>query len=751
MFKKVTTLFFCLFFLAGCNSPLLQTPVTTPTSEKPAVDQVNQKDKTKPETFKDLEDLKTFLANNKAQTATPMMAQDASIAFSVPADGRMMKSNAAPSPESAGGAPSYSQTNNQVAGVDEADIVKTDGKYIFFARGQEVEVIKSFPAKELKLITKIEQPGVIDGLFIYNDKLVVYGSNSTWQPPVDQASSTPNAVSGSTGTDMPAGKIAGIMPPIFNNTQYSFLRVYNLEDITKPKQIAEYSLEGGTFGARLIGQYVYLITTKYQYDELGNDPLPRVYQNGTQVGTTKFPNVYHFDMPYQSYTFTSVNAFDLDSIDLTPTREIYLLGGYENLYVSEKNLYITYTKYLDEQEMIAKKIKTLVWPQLTPTDQANIKKIEELPTDILSDYEKFSKINTIVTRYTNKLPASEQSKLEVDVKLAIVSDHPQLADELVTTEIHRIALNGIEVKHEAQGEVPGQLLNQFSLDERDGNLRLATTRPESWSRLLSTEQNKSSNNLYVLDKSLKNIGSLEGLAPTEKIYAARFINDRAYLVTFVQTDPLFVIDLKDPTTPKLLGELKIPGYSNYIHPIGDNILLGIGKDTETNQYGNVIPTSIKLAIFDVNNPSEPKELSNLSLGGRGSDSAALYDHLAFLFDQKKELLAIPVSLYKKTTKDYSYGDLEFNGTLVLNTKDGQLTEKGRVSHNNSNLETPNNFDYTKSVRRNIIINDDLFSISDTRLKVNSLEDMSEVNRLDFKPIQVNYPTLYRGVAPAAIQ
>ncbi len=202
------------------------------------------------------------------------------------------------------------------------------------------------------------------------------------------------------------------------------------------------------------------------------------------------------------------------------------------------------------------------------------------------------------------------------------------------TLIHKFSLgaNGT-ASYEASGEVPGQLLNQFSMSEYEGDLRVATT-STNW-----TGAEVSTSAVRVLRPSgneLTQIGIVDGLGETEQIYAVRFLGTQGYVVTFRQTDPLYVIDLSDPTAPTMTGELKIPGYSAYLHPVGDGLLLGVGQDAT--EEGRVQGT--QLSLFDVRDPANPVRLSTLPIGGY---SEAEWDHHAFLFWPEDGTIVLPVS------------------------------------------------------------------------------------------------------------
>ena len=182
------------------------------------------------------------------------------------------------------------------------------------------------------------------------------------------------------------------------------------------------------------------------------------------------------------------------------------------------------------------------------------------------------------------------------------------------------------VRYQGSTKIDGTLLNQFSMDAYNGYYRIATTAEDG-------------SCLTVLNESLETVGELRGIAPGEDIYAARFMGDTAYLVTFYQTDPLFVLDLSDPASPRVTGELKIPGFSNYLHPYAENLLIGIGTAGDENGATG----QLKISLFDVGNMQEPKEISAVVFGDRAfSDSAAQYDHHAYL-SLSDGTFAIPVT------------------------------------------------------------------------------------------------------------
>ena len=339
-----------------------------------------------------------------------------------------------------------------------------------------------------------------------------------------------------------------------------------------------------------------------------------------------------------------------------------------------------------------------------------------LAVDISSENFDFE---SIVSGHTSTIYMTAESLYLTYQKW--VGDWSYIEDDLSTSEpdgtwttIYKIKIDGLTMTPQAKGEVKGWLLNQFSLDEKGSYLRLATT--TSWLEPRNT--------VYVLGPDLSTVGTLDNIAPSEQIYSARFLGDTLYLVTFLQVDPLFIIDLSNPTAPKVLGELEIPGFSSYLHPLDDDHLLGIGQESG----------KLKVSMFDVSDPTNPIEYSKFLDDATYSWSEALYDHKAVLIDVEKELLVIPVTRY---TMDY---ELEWwsnyqSGAFVfsISAEDG-VTLRGFIEHDSS-------YDgwYYGGIDRSLYIGDYLYTISDTTIQVNNLSDLSYVDSLVYYSYDWDYP------------
>jgi uncharacterized secreted protein with C-terminal beta-propeller domain len=587
----------------------------------------------------------------------------------------------------------YSTTNIQVAGVDEADFVKNDGKYIYTIAGSNVVITDAYPAEGMTIVSTINLSGSNPGqIYINGDKLVVFGNVYNYGP-----------------MPLAEGKVAadvGIMPPRYNQPT-TYIKVYDVSDRANPLLTSDLVFNGTYYESRMIGNQVYAILTVPTY---GNEiPVFSPYQRG-------FPEIYYFNMPSYSYQYTNIVSLDINNGALN--NKVFLLGYSTNMYVSENNIYLVYQKQLGQDYILYRMLDEVYRPLLPAELNAEIDTIRNSDK---SDYRKMGEIQLAMQDWMMKNP-DYQNTLNVNYKQmqekteTIYNDYYRLSDFSV---VHKIAISNGEINYVGKGEVPGTPLNQFSMDENNGYFRIATT-TNQW-------RGNQTNNLYVLDGSMNVVGRLENLAPGERIYSARFMGDRAYLVTFVRMDPLFVIDLSDPANPRVLGELKIPGVSEYLHPYDETHIIGVGQNTQETD-GRVRFKGLKISLFDVSDVTNPQEVANYELGDRGTYSEALYDHKAFLFSKEKNLLVIPVSLYEEKTGQM-WGDFVWQGAYAFNIDLTGISVKGRVTHANSTDKWSNN------IRRSLYMDDVLYTVSDGKIAANSLSDFAAISSVD---LPVNY-------------
>lgn len=710
-------------FLGACSLPWQKKKIEpiVPISEETPVPVVEGSNSGQMKKFANYEELKSFLDKQAASRPTYYRNSLASggrnidMALSVSDSAMSATKESIGSQNSNASSDDYSRTNVQVQGVDEADIIKTDGKYIYAVIYNDLHIIKAFPAGETAAVAKISFSSRPSEIYLDGGRLVVIGADSQIMN-------------------------SEVYRGFRRQSPYTFVNIFDLSDPAAPKQIRTLDFEGSYRDSRLVAGNLYLILNNYNNYVSGETLVPRLVDGGKILSTDCAegkrcfaPDVYYFDVDYDAYNFVSLNSLDLKTPDAPVFSQTYLLSNAQNIYVSAKNLFIAYTQYLDAEELSLTVMRSVLSDKLSAAEKERLAKIDAVDNDILNKQEKRQKLMQIFESFLSSRSAAELTDLEAKVTEALQNKYKEEEKNLERTVIHKFALNGGQPTYRANGSVPGAALNQFSFDEdEDGNFRLATTRSRNFT--MGTGASESYSNLFILSPELKLLGSVENLAPGERIYSVRFLGKRAYLVTFKQTDPLFVIDLSNATAPKLLGELKVPGFSNYLHPYDENTLIGLGKDVQTDVYGNIKTGGVKLSLFDVSDPANPRELDTYVAGAAGSDSLALYNHKAFLFSKEKNLLSIPVSLTSMVNNYRRY----FSGALVFSIENNRFQLRGQIDHSDGGKYQRSDYFcgsscYDNSVQRALYIQDAFYSLSNKYLKVNSLSDLSLLRSLKLTP------------------
>ena len=452
----------------------------------------------------------------------------------------------------------FSTTNIQVEGVDEADIVKNDGKYIYTLSGNTFSIVDAYPADNAKLISNITIDGNPQELYVNDNTLVVLGNKyMNYAAPVSP--------------EIDIGIATKMMPPMRSQT-YAFAETYDITDKKNPKNIKTVSIDGNYFDSRMIDGIIYIIATQYTYN-YEDVIVPRIATTTDSTTINKTLDVYYFNMPDTSYSFTTIVSLDTKDSAKDPDGKIYLLGATSNMYVSKNNIYTVYQKRLPQRYFYARMVDDVVLPLVTATVK---NKITTIMDSNKSDWDKEQETEDVLEEYTETLTDEQKKELETTAQTNMETFEREIAKETEKTIIHKIEIDNGNIDYKKTGEVPGRVLNQFSMDEYDNHFRIATTT----GRVIRAGAQTSANHVYILDENLKITGKIEDIAPGESIYSVRFMGEKAYMVTFQKIDPLFVIDLKDPKNPKILGKLKIPGYSDYLHPYDENHIIGIGKDAK---------------------------------------------------------------------------------------------------------------------------------------------------------------------------
>lgn len=556
------------------------------------------------------------------------------------------------SSKSAGADGSHSETNNQVEGIEEGDIVTTDDQYIYAIIDQSIVITDTKNPRNLKQVGKISfkensypiQLMTHDNILIavYDQYIELGKSNSSRYY--------------AHGTSM---------------TKAAF---YNIDNPKKPKLIREIGQEGYMNGVRKTDDNLYIITNKtpeywimaqedvelrpYTFDSNESKEVkPMEMEDIAILPGTMEPN------------YTIISAIDLNNFNNKQVETKGFLGGSSTLYMSQDALYLTAVNYTMPETF----------------------KSSEVPGS-----------STSVSSLTMPVPMT------------------------LNTDLYKFAIDGIDVTLVANTSVKGSVLNQFSMDEYNGFFRIATTEGHTWGANADSK-----NHLFIFDEKLKKIGELTDLAKGERIYSARFMGDKAYVVTFKQVDPLFVIDVANPEKPKVLGELKIPGFSNYLHPLDENHLIGIGYDTESriDEYTKepfVTTKGMKVSLFDITDFENPKEQDSVIIGGRGTHSEIQYNHKALFRNGTYSYYGFPITIYEgKGEYDIQY---KGSGAVVYEiTAENGIQLKG-------NLVTPAKpeeqyEDWNSLITRLVYINESLYTVSRNEIKSYNLQNFNELDSL----------------------
>ncbi|MDR1688444.1 MAG: beta-propeller domain-containing protein [Clostridiales bacterium] len=554
--------------------------------------------------------------------SAPRAEMAASAAAAEPAMDSAM--NGAAAAKGAGSA-EYSEVNIQVAGVDEADIIRTNGKYIYALNSNSVIIINAYPADKMKEVSRYNFHRDIMPLEMYadGDKLTIISNEYSRR-----------------------------------GDYLTNITVLDISDIESPKVAREDAIEGSYLSSRKIGDDVYVVTNSYYYK--GKKPVFFAGDTEKDIAAT---DIYCFPGSL-SYGCLTVAGISLDKMNEEPYINMYMGAG-STIYVSQKYMYIAEPSYnYDYNEAI------------------------------------------------DAMPWLGRS----------------FADNNMSTLIHKLSLYDGKASYIGSGAVNGSILNQFSMDEYNSNFRIATNDGRA-------------NNVYILDSQLKPKAEIEDIAPGERIYSTRFLGNRGYMVTFRTTDPLFVIDM-NPENPQILGALKIPGYSDYLHPYDENTIIGFGKDT-AESYGVAYYLGMKMAIFDISDVSNPKQKFVETIGDRGTESDLLYNHKALLFDKEKNLLAFPVTVYE-TEEDaevYEYGAFKFQGAYVYDISlDSGFEKRGEITHMTEEEYKKSGmmwYDYgysggdgSPAIKRIIYIGDSLYTLSGRYLMAHDMYDVSYISEVE---------------------
>lgn len=549
----------------------------------------------------------------------------------------------------------FSSTNVQEVGVDEADVVKTDGQYFYMLVGSELRIIKAHPAEAMAQVADLELSGTgySHTLYLNGDQIiaitqpsriafydVIARGDSIASDLADEIEGRPAAVS--TGpSELELVQEFGL----YYNHQKTAVTLIDVADPTAPAVQAEWELDGSYVDSRMIDGVLHLVLSQ----------SPRIPVE-LEVDDVTVANI---DKYIPSFTVSFADGSD----------DAGVLVRWDDFY------------------------------RPADPDGYNITTVMTLDTNDLAS--SFSSVAIMAD--PGVIYASTSALYLTDPDFDFFGDYRQ------TLDIHKFSLSKGGVQYQASGSVEGRLLNQFSLSEHEGYLRVATTTGQPW----GWDAQTSKNHIFVLGQSgetLEVVGAVENIAPGEQIYAARFLGERGFLVTFRRVDPLFTIDLSDPTNPRVVGELKVPGFSEYIHPLGEDHLLTLGR--AATEEG--VTLGLQLSIFDVSDFSDPQLLVTKEIGGPGTYSEAERNHKAFVYYAQENLLAIPVDLYGDGWEH------EFSGLQIYDiSPEAGISLRGQISTSpQSQLGYPSYWGWS----RGIFIGDMVYAVTEIGVQAASLSD-----------------------------
>lgn len=551
----------------------------------------------------------------------------------------------------------YSTTNIQVENVDEADIVKTDGDYIYSISEDNVIITDVKDPKQPKVVATIksEDDDIPEDIILYKDKLVVISTKGNQTQRY-----------------------------YYNNRMNTVVKIYNITSREKPVLTKSYEMYEPYYTSRCIDNVLYVISSGNLRKE--DDKIVVGYNEDNMEKEMSIDKIKYLK-DVKTTKQTLISTVDLNNETADIKLDSYLMN-ISNAYVSENAIYLLNQKYNNDSK---------------------------IPMKLLFGFKGVFGL---------------EDYYEMD------------SESGYYTEIYKFDIKE-NVEYKAKTKVKGKTINQYSLDEKDNHLRIAL-------------YDNDGSRVAIFDEDLKQIGISDNVAKGEKMYSSRFIGDKVYFVTYKTIDPLFVMDLSNETKPKVLGKLKIPGYSTYLHPYDENHIIGIGMETKEiinrNSNGKVISTTakvvgMKMALFDVSNVNSPVQISSVVIGDSRTTSAILTNPKALLFSKEKSLIAIPVNNYSQdfeVTSSNNYETMINNYTKYskpynaegyfvynINVQDG-FKLKGVITHEKTNAT----YYYSNSkLLRGLYIDNNLYTVSETMIKVNELDSLKAVGELKLKNIE----------------
>lgn len=530
-------------------------------------------------------------------TSEAQVTNEAAANASGAVDGAGVASSAKSSTSDASG---YSDTNVRAEGVGEADVVKTDGNYIYTLKdGLKIQIV-DIRNPEMALTSEIDlsSDGYVSEIYIANGKLYVFYTEDVSSADV-------------------------------NNYEYrtnTCIKTFDVSNPAEPKEIAKVSQSGDYYTMRVVGDYIYLFSQYYVYGVGEKDDITQYipYVQGKEMAP---------DRIYIPPTEVGSQYMIITSINMNQADEVYdskaMMSSTGTCYVSTNSIYMCDYVYSDEEDYNQTAIRKLNYKDgnLTAVGQT---KVWGSVNDSFSidEYNGYLRLVTTVSPITH-----------YDYTVQPIISPFQTLKDFVTGDATADSANSDTSTKEVMENAEDTTAYDSDKEEESDSEETE-----------DSNEKKDSNALYILDENLNQVSKLEGMAKDERIYSARFTGDVAYFVTYKQVDPLFSADLSDPKNPKIIGELKIPGFSEYLHPYSDGLLLGIGMDVDET---GTVTNGVKLSMFNTSDPANVSEINKQVLGNiYGSN--VFYEYKAVLIDAEKNLIGFSANGDTQHYYVYSY-------------------------------------------------------------------------------------------------
>lgn len=606
---------------------------------------------------------------------------------------------APPSPTDNGSAKDYSETNTQVAGVDEADFVKNDGKFIYILADNQFKIVAAWPPENAATLSAADVEGTPKKMFVYNDKALIYSSIAD------------NDASGKYGY-VKEECTYGYDCDFTGDGLMMKITVFDIADKASPKLERETVFSGSYLNSRRIGNVVHtaVIFPEIRIEGLIYRPRGLAYcPDGSELWSSRRALVAAFEELKEANTNIIMTAditkflpkvTDTRYVDGKPTVDEGLFEDCDGFYFS--------------QSPEGRSLLSLVSQKIDAIEPLKATTIKGKPGAIYANSESLYVASRQYKSHFNTWYYSDRSGIS----------------EATTVHKFKLSQGAVETEYAGSGVAKGRVLNQFAMDEQDGYLRMATTtghvpNPGAHSTVMSLKEKRG---------KLVVAGTVDEIAPGEDIRSVRFKQDTVFIVTFKKTDPLFAFDFSDPEKPVLKGELKIPGYSTYMHLMDDTHLLTIGYDAE-DQGERAYFQGIMLQIFDISDLTQLELVHKEIIGTRGTTSEAATNHLAFNYFAPKDLLALPMVICEESSGGGDYGDMmTFSGLMVykVTTAEG-FDYLGGISHEDPETEETyynacGNW-WTRSnsiVKRSIIMDDFVYSVALDAINIAHTDNLNSI-------------------------